>query len=63
MVKKPKVRTFEEHLHRNPLEAHFAEVMFKHHPDADANEIAAAMGGHATFLGEIEFDDYDDEEF
>ena len=43
------------------LNGYFAEVLDKHHPEAAAEEFADAMGGHATFMGDVLFDD--DEEF
>ncbi len=49
-----------EHLSRG-LNAHFAGVLEKHHPDASPEEFAEAMGGHATFGGDVVF--YEDEEF
>jgi len=62
---RPPVRTREvsarEYLSRG-LNAHFADVLEKHHPGASAEEFAEAMGvgGHATFMGDVLFDDDDE---
>jgi hypothetical protein len=34
--------------------------MLKHHPDPDAGEIATALGGEATFDGQVIFYEDDD---
>jgi hypothetical protein len=62
----PVVRTRTVHLDdflSRGLNAYFAEVLDKHHPDASAEELAEAMGGFATFGGEVFFDVPDDDDF
>lgn len=64
--KKPKTRRtrsmpLAEHVAAHPLRMAAFAVLDKHHPDASAEEIADAMGGHVSFGGDIYFDDEDED--
>ena len=61
-VKRTRSVPLAEHVAAHPLRlAAFAvPVLDKHHPDASAEEIADAMGGHVSFGGDIYFDEEDE---
>lgn len=61
IAKARRVRTVDmvEHVSAHPLRAAAFAVLDKHHPNATPEEIADAMGGHATFDGQVEFDEFE----